>query len=173
MLYRHIQCRACGLAQTRTRIVEGRGLYTARILVLGEAPGKSEDVLGISFIGESGQLMDGLLERARIPIGECFFTNTVLCRPCDVRGGENREPTKNEIATCHGNVMRIIGRLINLKAVVFAGKIAKLNYKKYFKGYTQKAIIHPAALYRQGGPASSYYRDALNALKEVKNEINA
>ena len=152
-------------------MVIGRGDMSATILIIGEAPGKSEDVLGKAFIGESGKLLDNLLTRAGVPVEKCFFTNTVLCRSCDTRDGENREPTPEEIFNCIGNVTAIIPRLTFLKGIVFAGKVAKQFYKKVFIGLPHAAIIHPAALLRQGGTASSFYRDDLNELKEFYAKI--
>jgi DNA polymerase len=162
------------LSKTRTKIAAVRGdLKTARFLFIGEAPSRSEDVLGLPFVGESGKLLDALIIRAGIPLDSCIFTNTVLCRPCDARGGENREPTNDEIFACIGNVTSIVSRIKTLSGVVLAGKISKKYYARVFKSIPSVQIMHPSALYRQGGAASSHYRDALNALKEFYNEITA
>jgi len=167
-----INCQKCPLCKTRVHIVIGRGPLTATTLVIGEAPGKTEDVLGQAFIGDSGKLLDTLLCRAGIDPQDCYFTNTVLCRPCDSRDGENREPTEQEIFLCLDNVLKTINCLQNIHGIVFAGKIAKKWYAARLKGLPQCYIIHPAALLRQGGAASSHYLDAVNILKEFKRVLN-
>ncbi len=165
-------CKRCDLHEYRTKIVRGRGNPdTATILIIGEAPGKSEDVLGTAFIGESGKLLDDLLQRAGIPAHECYMTNTVLCRPTDKRGGENREPTEQEVYSCLPNVLNVIDGLPNIVAVIFAGKVSKKWYGQRFKHLESVNIMHPSALLRQGGPASSFFRDNINALKEFYEKI--
>lgn len=159
-----MNCVRCELSGRRVQIVQGRGNREARILVIGEAPGKSEDVLGHAFIGESGKLLDALLRRAGIPVDECYFTNCVLCRPCDRFGGENREPTKEEILACLPNVLSIIELLGNVGGTILAGKVAERWFKKRAIGQVI-TITHPSALLRAGGTASSMYRDNLNKLR--------
>jgi uracil-DNA glycosylase family 4 len=164
-------CNRCGLSKTRINMVIGRGTLTASVLVIGEAPGKAEDVLGHAFIGESGKLLDSLLERAGIWATDCFYTNTVFCRPCDEPNGENREPKTEEIFLCLNNVLQTITCLKYLKGIIYAGKVSKKWYAARLRGLPSVSIIHPAALLRQGGTASPHYRDALNALKEFKYEL--
>lgn len=161
-----MNCKKCRLSTTRVNVVTGRGNKNAHLLFIGEAPGKSDDVLGQAFIGESGKLLDGLLVRARIPLDVCYFTNTVFCRPCDSLGGDNREPKEDEVFMCLDNVLKTINCLTQIRGVVFAGKIAKKWYAARLKGIPQVSIMHPAALLRQGGRVSSHYLDTLNALKE-------
>jgi DNA polymerase len=71
----------------------GDGPRDAEIMVVGEAPGQQEDARGKPFIGRSGQLLRGELEKARLT--EPFITNVVRCRPPD-----NRKPTPEEIKAC-------------------------------------------------------------------------
>ena len=162
-----INCTKCPLAFTRTKIVVGRGPLTATTLIIGEAPGKSEDVLGQAFIGDSGKLFDEML--ARVGIDNCFFTNTILCRPCDNRDGENREPLPAEIFLCLENVQKIINSLHHIKGIIFAGNTAKRYFATRLKGLPQCHIVHPSFLLRTGGKASPHYLDAINSLKEFKN----
>jgi uracil-DNA glycosylase len=164
-------CQKCGLSKTRVNVVVGRGSTSATVLFIGEAPGKSEDVLGRAFIGESGKLLDTLLKRSGIPPENCFYTNTVLCRPCNVLHGENREPSPMEVFLCLDNVLQTINCLNHLKGIVFAGKIAKKWYAARLHGLPQCYIMHPAALLRQGGAASPHYRDALNSLVEFRSVL--
>ena len=164
-------CTRCELSKTRVNVVAGRGSLTSTILIIGEAPGKAEDVVGQSFIGESGKLLAALLQRSGIDPEGCYYTNTVMCRPCDEREGDSREPAQNEVFLCLDNVLSTINSLKHLKGVIFAGSIAKKWYASRLKGIPQVNIMHPALLARQGGPASPHYRDALNALKEFYESV--
>jgi len=91
-------CTACPeLAGTRRNVVPGAFPAGARLLVLGEAPGASEDETGLPFVGRSGQLLDRLLAEAGADRAEVGVLNTVKCRPPG-----NRPPTRGESATCRG-----------------------------------------------------------------------
>lgn len=73
-------CTRCQLAEGRTQVVFGAGSSTADLMVIGEAPGRDEDLQGAPFVGRSGQLLDRLL-REELGIGrnEVYITNTVKC----------------------------------------------------------------------------------------------
>lgn len=92
----HRACTACpGLASTRTHVVPGVVPPRPRLLVVGEAPGATEDATGLPFVGRSGQLLDALLAEQQVTRAEVGVLNTVACRPPD-----NRPPTRSETATC-------------------------------------------------------------------------
>ncbi len=90
-------CTRCALSRTRQRVVIGSGPRYARLVVIGEAPGRSEDEGGEPFIGRSGQLLVRLIEE-ELSLGrsDYFITNVVKCRP-----PQNRPPRAGEIAACH------------------------------------------------------------------------
>ncbi|MBA2532741.1 MAG: uracil-DNA glycosylase [Nocardioidaceae bacterium] len=88
-------CYACPLSVSRTRVVPGVFPSGARLLLVGEAPGRSEDEGGLPFIGRSGQLLDQLLAEAGLQRAEVAVLNTVKCRPPG-----NRTPRRREAATC-------------------------------------------------------------------------
>ena len=90
-------CFACPLSQSRTRVVPGVFPPRARVLLVGEAPGRSEDEGGLPFIGRSGQLLDSLLAEVGLERADLAVLNTVKCRPPG-----NRPPTRAESATCRG-----------------------------------------------------------------------
>lgn len=117
-------CYSCKLSTTRKSVVFGYGNPFAQVLVVGEAPGKHEDIEGRPFVGESGQLLDKYLssvsthpelvemsiegpydsEKARELLLESFFyTNVVACKP-----PENRDPSKDEIAACRSRLLEIV-----------------------------------------------------------------
>ena len=88
-------CTACRLCESRTTVVPGMAPPGARILLVGEAPGRSEDEGGLPFVGRSGQLLDRVLAEVGLDLAELAVVNTVKCRPPD-----NRTPTRSEQATC-------------------------------------------------------------------------
>jgi DNA polymerase len=88
-------CIACRLAESRTTVVPGVAPAGARVLLVGEAPGRSEDEGGLPFVGRSGQLLDQVLAEVGLDRAELAVTNTVKCRPPG-----NRTPTRGERATC-------------------------------------------------------------------------
>ncbi len=90
------QCRRCPLAEGRTQVVLARGNPSARLLLIGEAPGADEDRLGLPFVGRSGQLLDRLLADAGLdPERDLYIANAIKCRP-----PQNRRPTPVELAAC-------------------------------------------------------------------------
>lgn len=74
-------CHACSLCETRTNIVFGDGDPHARVLIVGEAPGKNEDLQGKPFVGAAGKFLDELLEEAGLKREEVFIANVLKCRP--------------------------------------------------------------------------------------------
>jgi uracil-DNA glycosylase len=85
----------CGfeICQTATNIVPGEGNPTADVLLVGEAPGASEDKQGRPFVGRSGKLLDQLLAEAGLARDDVFITNVVKARPPG-----NRDPKADEVA---------------------------------------------------------------------------
>jgi DNA polymerase len=92
-------CVACPeLAAARTNVVVGtRPPAGARVLLVGEAPGATEDERGIPFVGKAGQLLDELLESVDMPRADVAVVNVLKCRP-----PKNRKPARIEIANCRG-----------------------------------------------------------------------
>jgi uracil-DNA glycosylase family 4 len=166
-----MECTKCQLAKTRIKIVPGRGELTAKILIIGESPSKGDDVLGLTFTGEVGKLVDLLLTRAEINPKDCYFITSILCRPCDTQNGETRDVIADEIFACFDNVISSFSRLFYLKGIIFAGSVAKKWYASRFKGMPQTTIISPALLAHQGGAASSHFLDALNLLIDFRKEL--
>lgn len=162
-------CKKCGLHRFRRKVVPGRGMLPADILFIGEAPGKSEDMLGEAFVGAAGHLLDKMMEAAW-KLSETqhrptyYITNTVLCRPCSSKNGDNREPNREEVLACTPNVMQIINR-VNQKEVVCLGRISERYFKSEFPEYTQ--IMHPSRICQTGEENSPYYLPNVRRLAEV------
>jgi uracil-DNA glycosylase family 4 len=90
-------CVKCRLWRGRKQAVPGEGGINARIMFVGEAPGRQEDLMGLPFVGAAGKLLDELLEKVELSRKEAYITNIVKCRPPG-----NRDPRPDEIATCTG-----------------------------------------------------------------------
>jgi DNA polymerase len=88
-------CQRCSLALTRTTLVFGVGDPHARLMFVGEAPGRNEDLKGEPFVGAAGKLLDGLLEGIGLARSEVYIANVLKCRPPG-----NRDPLTEEIETC-------------------------------------------------------------------------
>lgn len=82
---------ACGLADTRTNVVFGVGDPRAEVLLVGEAPGASEDRQGEPFVGAAGKLLDDMLAMIGLRRQQIYITNSVKCRP-----PQNRDPLNTE-----------------------------------------------------------------------------
>ena len=90
-----LECERCPLARERTQVVPGSGDPRARLMLVGEAPGASEDEGGEPFIGRAGGILDRALGEANMSRDRVWIANTVRCRPPG-----NRAPRDAEIATC-------------------------------------------------------------------------
>ncbi|HJD62951.1 MAG TPA: uracil-DNA glycosylase [Rickettsia endosymbiont of Degeeriella rufa] len=165
----------CELKKLATNTVFGDGNPAAKIMLIGEAPGSNEDLKGIPFCGESGNLLDNMLRAIGISRKDnAYITNTVFWRP-----PANRQPTLEEIDICRPFVEKHIA-LINPKLIILVGStaatsllgknagITKIRQEYYF--YTNKyltapiqttAIFHPAYLLRQPSQKRTSWYDLL------------
>ncbi len=91
-----MDCKACKLSETRNNIVFFGGNESARVMLIGEAPGADEDAVGLPFVGRAGKFLTKLLEEAGFDREkDLYITNIVKCRPPN-----NRKPEPNEISAC-------------------------------------------------------------------------
>lgn len=88
-------CTRCDLSLTRNLVVFGEGDKAARIMLVGEAPGRHEDETGLPFAGAAGVVLDSVLEAADLSRAGVFITSVVKCRP-----PKNRDPKPEELAAC-------------------------------------------------------------------------
>ena len=154
-----MSCAKCGLCETRTNVVFGTGDENADIMFIGEGPGKNEDLQGIPFVGQAGQLLDTYLTAVGLKRSDVYIANIVKCRP-----PQNRDPLPAEQETCIEWLESQI-ELISPKIIVCLGRIAaKRLISEDFKvtadhgriydigGMKIMGTFHPAALLRN--PAS-------------------
>ena len=148
-------CRACGLCSGRTNAVPGQGDTRAKLFLVGEGPGATEDAQGLAFVGQAGNLLNGILEAIEIPRESVYITNIVKCRP-----PQNRKPLPDEIAACIPYLHRQL-EIIRPKVILALGSTAAeaiLGVRKSLgelrgKVHTYNGIplivtYHPAALLR-------------------------
>lgn len=140
-------CRRCDLAKTRTHVVVGerfgRDASMSLLLVVGEAPGASEDAQGRPFVGPSGRL---LREEILGPAGvqNAYITNIVGCRPVG-----NATPTPDQITACAPRLQQL-AEALGPAALLLVGKTAEEAERSGL--LPQTSIVHPSFLLRKGHP---------------------
>ena len=152
-------CVKCPLHESRTNAVPGDGRPTARLMIIGEAPGKDEDLSGHPFVGASGKFLNSVLEGTGLERGDFFVTNTVKCRP-----PKNRTPKKPEVDTCTSNYLFEQIELINPRLIMLLGGVAakKLLGVKSVNEARGRVIEHEGRRYIVGyHPAVRFYREDL------------
>jgi uracil-DNA glycosylase len=114
-------CTRCGLCNTRTRTVFGVGDRSARLMVVGEAPGADEDRQGEPFVGRAGQLLNAMLRAIGFAREQVYIANVLKCRP-----PRNRDPQAAEAAQCLPYLQRQL-ELVAPGVVLCVGRIAAQN----------------------------------------------
>lgn len=112
-------CTLCPLYASRTLAVPGKGPINARVMIIGEGPGKEEDKTGEPFVGAAGRYLDHVLEGTGIDRSAFFITNIVKCRP-----PKNRPPKKPEVETCTSNYLAHQIEWVNPKLIMLLGAVA-------------------------------------------------
>lgn len=174
------QCRRCPLCDGRTQTVFGVGNPEARVLFIGEAPGKNEDLQGEPFVGAAGKYLNELLAIAGLTRDEVYIANVLKCRPPG-----NRNPRPEEIEVC-APFLREQTRTIDPEFIVTLGNFATKFVLKTDMGITrlhgtlQQAgkfkvfpIFHPAAALYDGSKRIALEDDftTLGELLTLANEI--
>ena len=173
-----LECRACGLCETRHNVVFGVGNPQAEILFIGEGPGENEDLQGEPFVGRAGKLLDRMLEAVGLSRKHnIYIANMVKCRP-----PQNRDPLPEEQQACAHWLSEQI-RLINPKIVVCLGRIAAFHFiSPDFKvtrqhgefmekdGILYMGMFHPAAILRNPNQKPITFEDFIK-LRDKALEI--
>ena len=169
-----VGCPLCKLARTRKNAVPGEGQLAAKILLVGEAPGRSEDEKGRPFVGAAGRILDEMLVKAGLLRSQVFITNVVKCRPPN-----NRVPEDDEVAACTPYLDRQIA-LIRPRIICILGRTAyssllggssiTANRGKVIEKAGQKYFltIHPAAAIYNKSMLSLLEADLKKLAKEVQ-----
>jgi len=159
-------CTKCGLGFTRTNFVFGTGSPEAKMMFIGEAPGRDEDLQGKPFVGRAGQLLTKILNAIQLERKDVFIANILKCRPPN-----NRDPQTDERDMCFPYLLRQI-EIIQPKVIVLLGRIAAqeiLGTKDsmasmrgkvhYFMNSKLIITYHPAALLRNPHWKKSTWED--------------
>src|ERR1700722_13656136 len=168
-------CTKCPLAAGRTQVVFGVGDPAARLLFVGEGPGREEDLAGEPFVGRSGKLLDRLMaEEIGLTRERCYIANVVKCRPPN-----NRDPAPDEIAACRPYLEEQIALIVPAVVVTLgnfatqllmdrADGIGKLRGSAYpFGSGHLVPTYHPAYVLRAGGEAMAEMRADLVRAKRL------
>jgi len=176
-----LHCTKCGLSQSRNKVIFGEGNQNAKIFLIGEAPGRDEDIIGRPFIGKSGQLLDKILEACGFNREEhVFISNIIRCRPPG-----NRIPSEQEAKTCMPYLFRQIN-LVNPEILVLLGSTAL----KYMFGQDKKItrihgtwlnwnnrlampVYHPAALLRNPSLKRDAWEDYKRIVRKYRELVNS
>lgn len=151
-------CNKCPkLCESRTQIV--KPIIGRNILIIGEAPGATEDKVGKPFQGKCGKFLQDIFDELKI---QPSITNTILCRP-----ENNRNPTKKEIENCESNLNSLIERIMPRIIVTigtfstkkFLGKVKITEVEGKLHGENLIPCLHPSYYYFTGQK------------KEIKNKI--
>jgi uracil-DNA glycosylase len=162
----------CGLKRTAKTLCFARGSTKARLMLIGEAPGRDEDLQGRPFVGRAGQLLDRMLAAIGLDETSIYITNTVYWRPPG-----NRTPTPEEIEACAPFLAKQIELLSPDLLVLLGGAAAKsilgvsegimrlrgkwLSYENGGRGLATLATLHPAYLLRNPEAKRYAWRDLL------------
>lgn len=111
-------CQRCRLGATRQSLVFGVGNPQARLVLVGEAPGREEDEKGEPFVGEAGRLLDRILFAMGLRREDVYICNVLKCRP-----PHNRDPEADEVASCEPFLARQLAA-ISPQAIVALGRFA-------------------------------------------------
>ncbi len=170
------ECQLCPLGATRTKFVFGVGNPNADLMLIGEAPGRNEDLQGEPFVGRAGQLLDKILAAIKLSREEVYIANVLKCRPPN-----NRDPLKSESDTCQPYLKQQI-ELIKPKLILALGRVSgawllgedlalkDMRNKSYiYNGIEMMVTYHPAALLRN----PNWKRPCWEDMQKVRDRILA
>ncbi|MDQ6825937.1 MAG: uracil-DNA glycosylase [Candidatus Eremiobacteraeota bacterium] len=180
-------CRRCQIGYTRRENVYGEGDPCARLMVVGEGPGETEDRLGRPFVGRAGMLLDQMLAAIQLPREDVYICNTVKCRPTLSEGTRvsNRAPEQAEMANCRSYLdeqietvhPQIILALGAPAAKSFLGPRFSITRQRgqWFTGPLDiplMATFHPAYVLRTSGNTMNEIKRAVwEDLKAVRTKL--
>lgn len=169
-------CLQCPLSNLgRTQVVFGEGNPDAKLVIIGEAPGRDEDLKGKPFVGRSGKLLDKVLEALDMPRSEVYITNIVKCRPPN-----NRTPYPIESETCKKLLLLNQLKIIQPHVICTLGKsaveglleepvaISRIRGKIIsFQNIKLIPTFHPAYILRNQKQLEPFMHDIALAKKEA------
>jgi DNA polymerase len=171
-----LNCKKCGLCETRNNVVFGMGNPNAKVLFIGEGPGENEDLQGKPFVGRGGMLLDKMLAVVDLSRDKnIYIANMVKCRP-----PKNRDPEETEVAACRPWLEEQI-RIIDPKIIVCLGRVSAIrfidpNFKvtKEHGQFIEKdgrlvmGTFHPAAILRNPNQKPAAMEDFFALQEKIK-----
>jgi uracil-DNA glycosylase family 4 len=167
----------CALRATATRLVFADGNPQARVMFVGEAPGRDEDIEGLPFVGRSGKLLDRMIAAIGLDRSSVYIANIVPWRPPG-----NREPSAQESAIClpfvrrqielaDPDVLVCLGKpsavtLLDIKEGLLKARGRWYSYHTGTRDIRATVTMHPAYLLRQPLQKRLAWRDFL-AIKKA------
>lgn len=170
-------CTKCELHQNRIQAVPGGGNPNAKIMFIGEAPGKTEDEKGLPFVGSAGSFLNEMLNSIELEREDVYIANIIKCRP-----PANRDPLPKEIETCLPYLKEQI-LILKPKIVVTLGrfslnlffpelKISAVHGKpQIYHNLYLLPLYHPAAALYNGSQREVHLKD-FQILKTLLNQQN-
>ncbi|MEJ2200009.1 MAG: uracil-DNA glycosylase [Desulfuromonadaceae bacterium] len=169
------ECQRCPLCRGRKKIVFGVGNPRARLVFVGEAPGREEDEQGEPFVGEAGRLLDRILFAMGLDRSQVYICNLEKCRPPG-----NRDPLPEEIAACEPFLKRQLAA-IEPELIVTLGRFAaqtllgeqtpisrlRGSWRQY-QGIPLLPTFHPAFLLRNPTAKREVWEDMKAVLKRLR-----
>lgn len=169
-------CRRCKLWPGRTHLVFGVGNPRAKIMFVGEGPGRDEDLQGEPFVGRAGQLLTDIITKGMgLKREDVYIANVIKCRPPD-----NRNPEPDEVGSCEPFLKKQI-ELIRPQVIVALGKFAVQTLLKSkvpitrlrgiwhdYHGMKLMPTLHPAYLLRNPGDKKLVWEDIKKVLEELR-----
>ena len=167
-------CARCKLSTARTNIVFGQGNPHAKLMFVGEAPGRDEDEQGLAFVGRAGQLLTKIIEAIGMKRDDVFICNVLRCRPPN-----NRNPEPDEVASCMpflDETIRLVGPRVIVTLGTFAAQavlgtdepIGRLRGRwQTAKGTRVMPTFHPAFLLRSPERKKDVWED----MKQVRDHL--
>ena len=168
-------CRRCPLCQGRKTIVFGVGNPNARLVFVGEAPGREEDERGEPFVGEAGRLLDRILAAMGLSRDEVYICNVEKCRPPN-----NRDPLPVEVAACEPFLKRQLAA-IRPRMIVALGTFAAQTLLqdqtpitrlrgewRQYQGIPLLPTYHPAFLLRNPAAKREVWEDMKQVLRRLQ-----
>ncbi len=168
-------CTRCKLGKSRTHLVFGVGSPEARLMFIGEAPGRDEDLKGEPFVGRAGQLLTKIIEAMGYKRSDVYITNILKSRP-----PENRNPEPDEIEVCFPFLERQI-EIIKPTIIICLGKFAAQTMLNTdapisslrgqmgeYKGIPVMPTYHPAYLLRNPDAKKQVWEDVQKVMKLLK-----
>ena len=183
-------CKRCKLHATRSTIVFGEGNPEARVMFIGEGPGKDEDAQGRPFVGKAGQLLTAVIEKGmKLKRSDVYIANVVKCRPTvNMELKRDRPPDDEETSACGGFLKQQIDIIQPAVIVTLGNPSTKflLNPKEgitkirgvwhLYNGFPVMPTFHPSYILRNGGDASPLKRllweDIKNVLAYLNGEVS-